>query len=409
MKQAEIRTRYNLHRLGSLATAARESAWAQVPDAESLKTRAIQARDRVLHHLPDYLTQLESAAHQHGISVLHASSAQDANRLVIQTLRDLGITEALRNHHPLLDEIQIQRAALANQIQLTPIHPGDHLALLADTPPGHPIWPVGHLPIETLSQALQTRWGIPPIYDPDHLASTVRMPLRRQLLQSNTAILGVHFGVAQDGTLVLLDNDGHNASILSLARHLILLLSVDQLVADLDDLDALIQVYALSAWARPLPAFINHLQSPAPQGMDGPRTLHLILVDNHRTRLLAQGLVEPLRCIQCGACQTVCPVFQQIGAEGYAYAPYTGPIGTIINPLLLRPDLGEPQAYLCDNAGHCQTTCPLDIDFAHWRTFHRQRLAQAGRHDQHTFFRTWQRLIPFPQLFRPFWRRATRS
>ncbi len=400
------RTRHTLHRLGNLTTAARDAAWARVENAEALKQRAIHARDRVLADLPANLEQLEKAARSHDVNVLHANDAQDANRLIIQTMRELGVTDALRNHHPLLDEIQVDRAAKANAIQLTPLHPGDYLAQLANERPGHPIWPVGHLTVEAISATLQKKWRIPETYNPDHLASTVRMPLRRALLRTHTAILGVDFASVEDGVFVLMDNDGHNASLTGLARHVILLLSIEQVAATLNDLDALIQVFALSAWGRPLPAYVTHLQCPAPPEIDGPRTIHLVLVDNHRTDIMDQGFGRALRCIQCGACHTVCPVYEQIGGGGYANSPYTGPIGAVISPLLLRSDLGEPQAYLCANSGHCQAACPVNIPIPDLIHAQRRRLAKTRPpKEDKRYFSIWRRLISRPRLFFPFIRR----
>jgi L-lactate dehydrogenase complex protein LldF len=399
---ADSRTRRTLHRCGSLATAARRAAWARTPDADELKQRAIAARDQVLADLPGHLARLEATARAHGVVVQRAQSAQEANRHIIHTMRELGVTDALRNHHPLLYEIQVDRAAKANGIQLTPLHPGDHLTQLADETPGHPIWPAGHLTVEAISGALQEKWRVPETYNPDHLASTVRMPLRRTLLRTHTAILGVDFAAVQEGVFTLMDNDGHNASLAGLARHIILLLSIEQIAATLDDLDALVQVFALSAWGRVLPAYVTQLQRPAPPEIDGPRTLHLILVDNRRTEIIEQGFGQALRCIQCGACHTACPVYQQIGGAGYAHSPYTGPIGAVINPILMRPDLGEPQAYLCASSGHCQRACPVGIPIP--ELIHRQRshLAQARpqRNDKR-HFTLWRRLLARPALFHP--------
>ncbi len=403
---AERRTRLTLHRLSSLASAGRVDAWALIDDADALKRRAINARDSVLSDLPAFLSRLEEAARANGVTVSRASDAQEANRLVIQTMKELDVTEAMRNHHPLLDEIQIDRAAMANGIKLTPLHLGDHLTQLAEEQPVHPIWPAGHLPIEGISSALQKKWRVPETYNPHHLASTVRMPLRRALLRTNTAVLGVQFASAAEGVFVMLDNDGHNASLSGLARHVFLLLSIEQIAANLDDLDVLIQVFSLSAWGRPLPTYVTQIHGHAPQEVDGPRTIHLILVDNHRTAIIEQGFGQALRCIQCGACHTVCPVYQQIGGSGYGDSSYTGPIGAVINPILLRSDLGEPQAFLCATSGHCQSICPVDIPIADLIHRHRNQLSSTHpQEDDARFFSLWQRLQTRPFLFFPFLRR----
>jgi L-lactate dehydrogenase complex protein LldF len=374
MKMVDARTRHTLHRMGRLASVARDKAWSRTPEADALKQRAIIARDKVLADLPRYLDLLQTEANAHGVIVLRAHDAQEANKLVVQTMRKLRVTEALRNHHPLLHEIQIDRAARANNIQLTPLHPGDHLAQLAQTEPGHPIWPVGHLTVEAISATLQQKWGVPKTYNPDHLASTVRMPLRRALLRTHTAIMGVDFAAAESGILAILDNDGHNANLAGLARHVILLLSIEQITASIEELDVLIQVFARSAWGRALPAYITQLQGPVPQEIDGPRTMHLILVDNRRSEIISQGFSLALRCIQCGACHSVCPVYEKVGGAAYAHSPYTGPIGAVVNPILLHPDLGEKQALLCEGSGHCQHACPVDIPLPQLIQAQQQRL-----------------------------------
>jgi len=391
--------------MGRLATTARRTAWARTPNADALKQQAIAARDRVLADLPSYLDQLEAKVRANGVTVQRAHSAQEANRLIIETMRELGVTDALRNHHPLLHEIQFDRAALANNVQILPLHPGDHILQVADKEPGHPIWPAGHLTVEEISAALQEKWHIPETYNPHHLASTIRMPLRRALLRTHTAIMGVDFAAVDEGILVLMDNDGHNASLTGLARHVILLLSIEQIAATTDDLDALIQVFALSAWGRSLPTYITQLQTPAPQEIDGPRTIHLILVDNRRTQIIDEGFAKALRCIQCGACHTVCPVYQQIGGKGYVNSPYTGPIGAAINPILLRPDLGEPQAHLCAGSGLCRAECPVDVPIPELIHQQRVRLAQTNpsRKDKR-HFALWRRFLTHPTLFHAYLR-----
>lgn len=409
MTLADPQTRFMFHRMGSLAAASREKAWAATPDADALKARAIQARDRVLQDLPGHLARLEQAVRAQGITVVRANNAQEANRRIVSRLRELHAADALRNHHPLLDEIRVDEAARINNIRLTPLLLGDFLARLTDTHSGHPVWPIGHLTVERISEALRQHWRVPETYDPDRLASLVRMRLRRMLLRADVAVMGVNFAVVEDGLFVFLDNDGHNPSLLSLARHVILVLSIDQMVADLEDLQALMRVFALSAWGRPLPAYIAHLQQAAPPGVDGPQTLYLIIVDNRRSEIIAQGFGQALRCIHCGACHTTCPVYQQIGGEGYAHSPYTGPIGTVINPLLLKPELGAQQTFLCDAAGLCASACPLDIDFHGLRqAFRRRRAGQTRAGEDQRFIALWRYLIHAPRLFRPFWRRVTR-
>ena len=67
---------------------------------------------------------------------------------------------------------------------------------------------------------------------------------------------------------------------------------------------------------------------------DGPQEVHVVLLDNGRTRALADEVGrQALRCIRCSACLNVCPVYERVGGHAYG-SVYPGPIGAILNPLL---------------------------------------------------------------------------
>jgi len=90
--------------------------------------------------------------------------------------------------------------------------------------------------------------------------------------------------------------------------------------------------------------------------------MHVIFVDNNRTEVLASELRAILRCIRCGACLNVCPVYRQ--ASGHAYrSVYPGPVGSVLTPLLAGEHFAEkadlPKA--CSVCGACNEVCPVNI------------------------------------------------
>ena len=90
--------------------------------------------------------------------------------------------------------------------------------------------------------------------------------------------------------------------------------------------------------------------------------MHVIFLDNRRTEVLASECNEILRCIRCGACLNVCPVFRQAGGHAYR-SVYPGPVGAVLSPLLAGnryPELADlPKASsLC---GACNEVCPVNI------------------------------------------------
>lgn len=401
---ADRSTRQALQRLSQIRARSQAQAWAALPEADRERARAAAARQRVLDQLPHYLDRLATQAEANGLHVHRANSAQEANRIVVEAVRATGTSSVVRNHAPLLDEIAFDRAAAANHISVVHVHPGDHVVELIGSRSGHPIWPAAHLRKEQVSAAMQSAWRVPATLDIDLLAATARSRLRPSLLAGRIAVMGLNFAVAETGSLVCLDNDGHNANLFALANTIVCLLSIEHVVADMADLHALIQSFARSAWGRPLPAYVTQWQRPAPSQDAGPNTIHLVLVDNGRTRVMAQGFGEALRCIGCGACHNVCPVYVQTGAGGYGNFSHTGPIGAILNPLLVRQDLAHEQPFLSSECGACRPACPVDIDLP--GLLHRQRQRSQATARERLIFWLWRRLLSYPRVFVPALRMA---
>jgi L-lactate dehydrogenase complex protein LldF len=397
---ADRPTRQALYRLG-------QRVEGRPPLPPDLPSAAGEARRRVLTDLETYRRRFEVQAHSRGMRVWWAEDYQQADRLVVERIRETGTTTALRNHSPLFDEIALDRAAAVNGIELIPIHPGDHYLHLTDASPLHPIWPSAHLGLRDLAVAMQKAWQVPPSFDPDLLAGTARLQLRPLLLAAQVAVMGVHFAVAADGSLVCLDNDGHNAYLLALAGHLICLVGIEQLVADVTDLELLIRAFSLGAWGQPQAHYVSVMAGPQ-STPDGPGTVDVILLDNGRYRALAAGLVEALGCIGCGACHAICPVYRQVGVAAYGRHARSGPIGAVLNPVLWPEQRTQAQPYLSSGCRACAAVCPVGIDLPALLNQQRRRLADRRGFGERLLFWLWQRLLPYPRLFIPALRLARR-
>ncbi len=377
-----------------------------VAQASPDTAQAAVARQRVLDDLGSYLRQMESQAVANGVSVHWADDFQEADRFVVNLLRASGSTAALRNHAPLLDEIAVDRAAAANQIDMQPLSPGDLYVQLVGSRPSHPVFPAAHLRREDVSAAAHAQWRVPVTYDTELLARSAFLRLRPALLDAKAAVIGLNFAVAATGSLVCLDNDGHNAGLVSLADHVICLLGIDRVVANLADLHLLISAYAQSAWGRPLPSYVTQVTGSDAGGHK--QQVDLILVDNGRSRLLGGPFAPALRCIDCGACHNICPVFRQVGGAGYGAAARTGPIGAVTNPVVVRARAANLQPFLSSGCNACAPVCPVGIDLP--GLLHDQRVRQAPRTalKEKGAFWVWQQLLSHPQLFHQALRLARR-
>jgi L-lactate dehydrogenase complex protein LldF len=397
---ADRPTRQALYRLG-------QRLERRSPFPPELPPAAAQARRRVLAELDTYLNGFATQAQARGMRVWWAEDYQQADRLVIERIRESGCTEALRNHSPLYDEIALDRAAAGNGIELIPIHPGDHYVHLTGASPLHPIWPSAHLDLRHLATAMAKAWKVPPSFDPDLLAATARLRLRPLLLAVKVAVVGVHFAVAADGSLVCLDNDGHNAHLMALAEHLICLVGIEQVVADIADLELLIRAFSLGAWGQEQAHYVGIIAGPQ-RTAAGPRQVDVILLDNGRRRALAAGLSAGLACIGCGACHAACPVYRQVGAMAYGRHARNGPIGAVLNPALWPERRTQHQPHLSSGCRACAAVCPVGIDLPDLLARQRRGLAARAPWGERLGFWLWQRLLFYPRLFIPALRLARR-
>ena len=95
---------------------------------------------------------------------------------------------------------------------------------------------------------------------------------------------------------------------------------------------------------------------------DGPQNLHVVLLDNGRTSVLADEVGrQTLYCIRCGACQNACPVYRETGGQAYG-SVYAGPIGAILTPQLLGMDHAQSLPYASSLCGACYEVCPVKIN-----------------------------------------------
>ena len=124
----------------------------------------------------------------------------------------------------------------------------------------------------------------------------------------------------------------------------------------------------------------------APDGTaDGPQEVHVVLVDNGRTRALADETGrQALRCIRCSACLNVCPVYERTGGHAYG-SVYPGPIGAILNPLLTGTGVDEQTdslPYASTLCGACFEACPVRIDIPEVLVHLRSKVVDGHRDDR---------------------------
>jgi L-lactate dehydrogenase complex protein LldF len=142
-------------------------------------------------------------------------------------------------------------------------------------------------------------------------------------------------------------------------------MGLEKVVENLQDVPPLLRLLTGSATGQLITTYFNMISSPRKPGeKDGPKEVHLVILDNGRSRILADPqLRQTLLCIRCGACLNHCPVYTRLGGHAYGYV-YPGPIGSILTPQMEGLDRAGYMASASSLCGACEEVCPVKIPLA---------------------------------------------
>lgn len=340
--------------------ASRSQAFADLPDAEAVRDRARAIRAHTIANLDRYLEQFAREVERRGGKVFWASTGREACDYVVGLARARGITMVAKSKSMVSEEIGLNAALEAAGIRVVETDLGEFIIQLAGERPSHIITPAIHKRREDISQLFQKHLGMSPTLEIPEMTAAARRALRQVFLEARMGISGVNFGIAETGTLVLVTNEGNGRMVTTLPPIHVALMGIERVVPTWEDTEVLLRVLARSATGQALTAYTSFLTGPRRRHEpDGPEELHVVLVDNGRSRWLGTPMEEALYCIRCGACLNVCPVYQAIGGHAYG-SVYPGPIGSIVTPML-GDGAGAELAYASSLCGACQEICPVRI------------------------------------------------
>lgn len=349
----------------------RHAAYAEI-DAELWRDWARDVKTHALTHLDRYLVQAQERLEERGAQVHWAETADDALAVLGSIVEETGARSAVKGKSMLSEELGVNDHLETLGVRPVETDLGEYIIQLLGEPPSHIVGPAIHKSLEACRQLFHERLGTPLDAEPDTLAQAARAALREEFLEADLGISGGNFLAADTGTLALIENEGNIRLSTSLPRVHVAFVGIEKIVPRFDDLAGFLQLTARAATGQPIGNFVSLIQGPRrADEVDGPEEVHVVLVDNGRTRLLADDTAwEALRCVRCGACLNVCPVYRQTGGHAYGWT-YSGPIGAIIAPGLLGLAEAMPLPHASSLCGACADVCPVRIPIPdlllHWR------------------------------------------
>jgi L-lactate dehydrogenase complex protein LldF len=337
--------------------AKRDRARDAVPDWEALRTAAAQIKAHTLSRLADYLEEFERNGIANGATVHWARDAVEHNQIVHGLLRDRGVSRLVKSKSMLTEECKLNRYLESQGIEVVDTDLGERIIQFRHEPPSHIVMPAIHLKKEQIGELFHEKLGTPAgLSDPKKLTEAARGHLREKFLAAQAGLTGVNFAVAATGGFVVCTNEGNADLGTSLPPLHIACMGVEKLVPRPEHLAVFLRLLARSATGQPITTYTSHFHGPRPSG-----ELHIVIVDNKRSRILARDEYRSsLRCIRCAACMNTCPVYRRSGGHSYGVT-VPGPIGSVLAPHI---DAAEHRTlpFASSLCGSCSDVCPVRID-----------------------------------------------
>ncbi len=357
----------------------RDKAAALVPDWERLRDAAAGIRAHARGRLPELLEEFERNAVARGAKVHWAADADEHNAIVHGILAERGVRRVVKSKSMLTEECGLNDFLEARGVEVVDTDLGERIVQLAGEPPSHIIFPAIHRKREEIGTLFHEKLGTPiGLADPKALTEAARAHLRERFMAAEAGITGVNFAVAETGGVVVCTNEGNADMGTSLPPIHIACMGIEKVVPRLEDLAVMLRLLARSATGQPITSYTSHFHGPIPGG-----ELHIVIVDNGRSRLLADPAVRgALACIRCGACMNTCPVFRRSGGYSYGWV-VPGPIGSIL-AAARDPSAHASLPFASTLCGSCDAVCPVKIDLhgellAQRRDLVARRLVSRGK------------------------------
>ena len=356
----DVQLRGALKNLASTFGERRTLAIASVENWEDLREKARSIKDETLLHLDVYLEKFTYNAEKAGAKIHWARDGKEACAIILDLINERNASKVVKSKSMATEEIHLNHALETAGINPIETDLGEWIIQLAGETPSHIVVPAIHKTKGQIADLFVEKVGIEPTDDVDVLTRTARNILRDKFAEAEIGISGVNFGVAETGTILILENEGNARLTTSVPKTHIAVMGIEKIIPKFTDLDVFLKLLPRSGTGQRLTTYQSLITGTKRNENDeGPDEIHIVVMDNGRSKMLAHPVTrQSLACIRCGACLNACPVYGAVGGHAYG-AVYPGPIGAVITPQLIGMDTTKQLPYASSLCGACREVCPV--------------------------------------------------
>ncbi len=386
------------HRAGAVSADA-------LPDYQELRTFANQIKAHTIDNLDYYLEQFEANVVAHGGKVVYCRDGEEVVDFVLNLAKERKARLIVKSKSMTTEEIHFNDRLERHQLEAVETDLGEYILQLAHQRPYHIVAPALHMTRYDVADVFTKSLGVEKETVPENQAKIARMVLREKFLAADIGVSGANFLIADSGAVVLVENEGNARLTTSAPKIHIAVAGIEKLIPRAQDLAVFLNLLGRSATGQPLTVYTSFLSGPRRAGeIDGPDEFYVVLLDNGRTKLLADPEKrQSLYCIRCGACLNHCPVYRKIGGHNYPWV-YSGPIGAIITPQFHGVGRDPWLPFASSLCGACAEVCPVKIEIPKLLLKLRAEVVEAKKQEgaggvERLAFRLWAWVMTHPKVY----------
>ena len=376
-----------------------------LPEYQELRTQANLIKKHTIENLDYYLEQFESQVAAHGGSVVYARDGGEVVKFLTELAEQRGARLVVKSKSMTTEEIELNERLEHHGLEPVETDLGEYIVQLARERPYHIVAPALHKTRYDVADLFSARLGVEREVEIEKQTRIARSVLRQKFLAADIGVSGANFLVADSGAVVLVENEGNARLTTTAPRIHVAIGGIEKVIPRAQDLAVFLKLLGRSATGQPLTVYTSFLSGPRRgEEIDGPEEFYVVLLDNGRTRLLADSeRRQSLYCIRCGACLNHCPVYRKVGGHNYPWV-YSGPIGAIITPQYLGVTHEPWLPFASSLCGACAEVCPVKIDIPKLLLSLRSEVVKTKARErqgrlERLAFRLWAWVMRHPALY----------
>ena len=346
--------------MAAVLPAVRDNAMAEFGAFDALRQHVKRIRQHSLDNLDYYLARFELEATNNGNQVHFADTAEELNSIVLDICQQHDARKVAKGKSMVTEETGLNDFLIRGGLDVLETDLGEYIIQQAGETPSHIVGPALHKSEQEIRELFYEKHalGDRELEDATALVGEARKVLREHFLQADVGVIGSNALIAENGYSMLITNEGNGDLCANLPRVLVICTTLDRIVPRGEDATAVQRLLVRSTTGQAQTCYTSFYSGPRRESdLDGPLETHIVLLDNKRSDLLASDYREMLQCIRCGACLNHCPIFAAAGGHSYGWV-YSGPMGSVLTPLLNSLEDAEALPNACTSCGRCAEVCP---------------------------------------------------